>query len=81
MATISRLLKIAGLLCRISSFLYGSFAKEAYKFKEPTNRSHPMGRNHDRSALPSGKMIGLLCKKALQKRRYSAKETCNFKDL
>ena len=27
------------------------------------------------------KMIGLVCKKALQKRRYSAKETFNFKEL
>jgi len=30
-ATISRLLKITGLFCRISSFLQGSFAKELYK--------------------------------------------------
>jgi len=41
-ATISRLLKIVGLFCRISSLLYGSFAKETYNFKEPTNRSHPI---------------------------------------
>jgi len=41
-ATISRLLKIIGLLCRISSLLKGSFAKETYNFKEPTNRSHPI---------------------------------------
>ena len=39
-ATISRLLKIIGLLCRICSLLYGSFAKETYNFKEPTNRIH-----------------------------------------
>jgi len=26
------------------------------------------------------KIIGLFCKRALWKRRYSAKETCNFKD-
>ena len=25
-------------------------------------------------------IIGLFCKRALQKRRYSAKETCNFKE-
>jgi len=43
-ATISRLIKIIGLYCRISSLLYGSFAKETYNFKEPTNRSHPIGR-------------------------------------
>jgi len=41
-ATISRLLKILGLFCRISSFLQGSFAKETYNFKAPTHRSHPI---------------------------------------
>jgi len=39
-ASISRLLKIVGLFCRISSLLYGSFAKETYNFKEPTSQSH-----------------------------------------
>jgi len=39
-ATVSRLLKMMDLFCRISSLLYGSFAKETYNFKEPTNRSH-----------------------------------------
>jgi len=43
-ATISRLLKMIGLFCRISSLLWGSFAKETYHFKEPTNRSHPIVR-------------------------------------
>ena len=42
MATIRRLLKSVGLFCRISSVLQGSFAKETYHFKEPTNRSHPI---------------------------------------
>jgi len=41
-ATISRLLKIIGLFCRIKSLLQGAFAKETYNFKEPTNRSHPI---------------------------------------
>jgi len=41
-ATISRLLKIIGLFCRISSLLQGSFAKATYNFKEPTYRSHPI---------------------------------------
>jgi len=36
----SRLLEIIGLFCRISSLLLGSFAKETYNLKEPTNRSH-----------------------------------------
>jgi len=31
-ASISRLLKIIGLFCKISSLLYGSFAKETYNF-------------------------------------------------
>jgi len=39
-ATINRLLKIVGLFCKIPSFLYGSFAKETYNFKAPTDRSH-----------------------------------------
>jgi len=41
-ATISRLLKIVGLFCRISSLSQGSFAKVTYDFKEPANRSHPI---------------------------------------
>ena len=40
--TISKLLEIKGLFCRISSLVQGSFAKETYIFKEPTNRSHPI---------------------------------------
>jgi len=39
-ATISRLLKIIGRFCRISSLLWGSFAKETCNFKEPTSLSH-----------------------------------------
>jgi len=41
-AAVSRLLKIIGLFCRISTLLYGSFAKETFNFKEPTTRSHPI---------------------------------------
>jgi len=41
-ATISRLVKIIGLFCRISSLSLGSFAKETYHFKEPTTCSHPI---------------------------------------
>jgi len=40
---ISRLLKIIVLFCRISSFLHGSFAKDTYNFKEPTNRNQTFG--------------------------------------
>ena len=43
-AAVSRLLKIIGLFCRISSFLWGSFAKETHNFKEPANCSHPISR-------------------------------------
>jgi len=35
-ASISKLLKIIGLFCRIWSLLQGSFAKETYNLKEPT---------------------------------------------
>jgi len=41
-ATISRLLKMIGIFCRILSLLWVSFATETYHFKEPTNRSHPI---------------------------------------
>ena len=40
-ATTSRLLSMIGIFCRISSLYLGSFAKETYNFKEPTNHSHP----------------------------------------
>ena len=39
-ATIDRLLKIIGLFRRLSPVLQGSFAKETYNLKEPTDRSH-----------------------------------------
>jgi len=41
-ATISRLLKITGLFCRIQSLLQGSFAKETCNFQEPINCGHPI---------------------------------------
>jgi len=47
-ATISRLLRSIGLFCRISSVLYGSFAKETYDFKEPTSRIHPIATSRQR---------------------------------
>jgi len=42
-ASISRLLKIIGLFCKraLQKTLYS--AEETYDFKEPTNRSHPIG--------------------------------------
>ena len=41
-ATISRLLRIIGLFCRIQSFSQGSCAQETYNLKEPTSRSYPI---------------------------------------
>jgi len=41
-ATVSRLLEIIHLFCRISSLLQGCFAKETYNSKEPTNCNHPI---------------------------------------
>ena len=41
-ATYSSLLQIIGLCCRKQSLVQGSFAKETYHFKEPTNRSQHM---------------------------------------
>ena len=41
--TISSILQIIGLFFRIQSPLQEFFAKETYKFKEPTHRSHPIG--------------------------------------
>ena len=72
MATISRLLQITGLFCRIYSLLQGSFAKETYDFKEFTNCSQPIvlcithtpDTHHQNIVL----FIGLYCKRVLQKR-------------
>jgi len=41
-ATVSRIDKIIGLFCRISSLLQGSFAKETYNFIDPTNQNQPI---------------------------------------
>ena len=48
-ATMSRLLRIIGLFCRISSLSLGSFAKETYNFTEPTNRSYPIPKSRKKS--------------------------------
>jgi len=40
-ATVSRIHKITGLFCRMSSLLQGSFAKPTYNFFVPANHSHP----------------------------------------
>ena len=41
-ATVSRIDKIIGFFCRISSLLEVSFAKETYDFIDATNCSHPI---------------------------------------
>jgi len=41
-ATISRLLKSIGLLCKRALSKRRYSAKETYNFQEPTNRSHPI---------------------------------------
>ena len=41
-ATVSRIHKMIGLLCRIASLLQGPFAKETSNYIDPTNRSHPI---------------------------------------
>ena len=65
-ATISRLLEIIGLFCRILSLLWVSFAKETYHFKEPTNRSHPITyknpRMQHRRAMGWLRLVGSLKK-------------------
>jgi len=43
-ATMSRLLKIVGFLCKRALYKRLYSAKEPYDFKEPTNRSHPTWR-------------------------------------
>ena len=42
-ATVSRIDKIVGIFCRISSHLQGLCAKKTYNFIDPTNCSHPIG--------------------------------------
>jgi len=89
-ATSSRLLKMIGLCCKRDLYNRRYSAQETYNFKEPTNRSYPISKSLKRHTVSTQtirygvttismllKMIGLFCKRALLKRRYSAKETCN----
>ena len=96
MATISRLLKIIGLFCRISSPLQGSVAKEIHNFKEPTNRSHPIDMSHGNDMWYSWDRIEMtcdtreICCSALQQKlhvisflmyRYTCVETCVYRHM
>ena len=78
-ATISRLLKSIGLFCRISSVWKGSFAKETYNLKEPTNRSHPISMSHVLCRMSGTAHSGQAC------RRYHRHNLCaydlEFKDM
>ena len=47
-ATISRLLKNIGRFCKRALQRRPIFCKETYGFKEPTNRSHPIGLTYCR---------------------------------
>jgi len=68
------------------TLISGSFAKRAttYFAKEPlsiyTTYAKPQELHGVAAISRRLKMIGLFCKRALQKRRYSAKETYNLKE-
>ena len=70
---------MSGFFCRIPSLLQGSFAKETYHFKEPTNRRHPtldcIDGVRDSTALTTSAtkeplIIGLFCRKSPLKKRH-----------
>ena len=63
-ATISRLLKIIDLFCRISSLLWGSFAKETYNFKAPTSHSHPPHKTCDSTYCDVWQVCALTVRRA-----------------
>jgi len=89
-ATMSRLLKIIRLFCKraLQKSLYS--AKETYNFKEPTSRSHPIFiciHKHicirwyeSHVSRHTYEIIGLFCKRSLQKRPIFSKETYNLKE-
>jgi len=74
MATISRLLQMICLFCRISSLLQGTFA--TCNVKEPTNGSHPIASNRTRRLRDSPKF----CRISSLLWSSFAKETCNVKE-
>jgi len=80
---------IIGLFCRKwPTKTYRMFHLDISFSAEETYVSGSFANRHLQRKSPYGvalvstidKIIGLLCKRALQKRRYSAKETCNFID-
>jgi len=89
-ATVSGLLQIIGLFCKRALQKRRYPAKETYNFKEPIHTQNEIySRTHNSHvrkdcgvATVSGllQIIGLFCKRALQKGRYPAKETYNFKE-
>ena len=45
------------LLSHIEERVWGSFAKETYNFKEPTNRSHPIKVRHPQNSPFYGALL------------------------
>ena len=74
-ATVSRLLKIIGLFCRIWSLFKGSFAKETYHFKEPINPSHPIAERRDRGIEMNTAGCALYCYNASCSAIHTATQT------
>ena len=61
-ASVSRIDKIIGLICRKSSLLYVSFAKETYNWIDPTNRSHPITQHvHTQHNMSTHISTHMLC--------------------
>ena len=74
-----------GLFCRIQSLLQGSFAQETYHFKEPVNRSHPIGLPQPVDTIRTmsiriDEIIRLFCRIASLLQGSFAKETCYLID-
>ena len=67
-ASISRLLKITGFFCGVSSLLQGSFANDTCNCKEPTNRSHPTRSCLECVRFSQGFEYSLFYRALLQKR-------------
>jgi len=88
-ATISRLLTNIRIFCKRALKKRAYSAKETYDFKEPAHWATPPHQFYNDDyyyqngvALVSriDKITGLFCKRALQKTRYSAEETCKLID-
>jgi len=79
-ATINRLLKIIGPFCRISSLSQGSFAKETYNLKEPTNCRYSLRPYGVATINRLLKIISPFCRISSLSQGSFAKETYNLKE-